>query len=43
MRSVEKSLRNKIDELERIKRQYGEELDIKKLTIHQLKQVLEFY
>lgn len=40
MRSVEKSLRNKIDELERIKRQYGEELDIKKLTIHQLKQEL---
>ncbi|XP_021254331.1 kinesin-like protein KIF20B isoform X2 [Numida meleagris] len=38
MRSEEKSMRNKINELERIKRQLGEELDIKKRTIWQLQQ-----
>lgn len=43
LRSVEKSLRNRIDELEKIKKQFSEELHIKKLTIQQLKQVLEFY
>ncbi|XP_072196291.1 kinesin-like protein KIF20B [Excalfactoria chinensis] len=40
MRSVEISLRNKMDELERIKKQLKEELDSKKLSIQQLKQEL---
>ncbi|NXC45963.1 KI20B protein, partial [Penelope pileata] len=37
MRSEEKYLRNKINELEKIKKQFGEELDIKQRTIQQLK------
>nr|XP_047925108.1 kinesin-like protein KIF20B isoform X1 [Anser cygnoides] len=37
MRSEEKSLRNKVNELEKIKKQFGEELDIKQRAIQQLK------
>ncbi|XP_062436013.1 kinesin-like protein KIF20B [Rhea pennata] len=37
MRSEEKSLRNKVNELEKVKNQLGEELDIKQRTIQQLK------
>ncbi|OXB60517.1 hypothetical protein ASZ78_002148 [Callipepla squamata] len=37
MRSEEKSLRNRVHELERIKKQFGEEQNIKKLAIQELK------
>ncbi|XP_035423307.1 kinesin-like protein KIF20B [Cygnus atratus] len=37
MRSEEKFLRNKVNELEKIKKQFGEELDIKQRAIQQLK------
>ncbi|XP_056209051.1 kinesin-like protein KIF20B isoform X1 [Falco biarmicus] len=37
MRSEEKSLRNKVNELQRIKNQFSEELEIKQRTILQLK------
>ncbi|XP_035753277.1 kinesin-like protein KIF20B isoform X2 [Egretta garzetta] len=37
MRSEEKSLRNKVNELQKIKNQFSEELDIKQRTILQLK------
>ncbi|NXL87199.1 KI20B protein, partial [Alectura lathami] len=37
MRSEERALRNKVNELEKIKRQFGEQLDIKQRTIQQLK------
>lgn len=46
MRSEEKSLRNKVSELEKIKNKFSEELEIKQRTILQLKQVfyyLKFY
>lgn len=39
MRSVEESLRNKMEELERINNQFKDELDYKDYTIQQLKQV----
>ncbi|XP_048803164.1 kinesin-like protein KIF20B [Lagopus muta] len=40
LHSMEKSLRNRIDELEKIKQQFSEELDVKRLTIQQLRQLL---
>ncbi|XP_010220350.1 PREDICTED: kinesin-like protein KIF20B [Tinamus guttatus] len=40
MRSEEKSLRNQVNELEKNKKQLGEELDIKQRTIQQLKKEL---
>lgn len=46
MRSEEKSLRNKVSELQKIKNKFSEELEIKQRTILQLKQVfyyLKFY
>lgn len=46
MRSEEKSLRNKVSELQKIKNKFIEELEIKQRTILQLKQVfyyLKFY
>lgn len=42
MRSEEKSLRNKVNELEKIKKQLSEELDIKQRAIQQFKRVFFF-
>jgi len=42
MRSEEKSLRNKVNELEKIKTQLSEELDIKQRAIQQFKRVFFF-
>lgn len=39
MRSEEKSLRNKVNELQKIKNQLSEELEIKQRTILRLKKV----
>lgn len=42
MRSEEKSLRNKVNELQKIKNQFSAELEIKQRTILQLKKVFYF-
>lgn len=42
MRSEEKSLRNKINELQKTKKQFSEVLEIKQRTILQLKKVFYF-
>jgi len=43
MQAEEKSLRNKISGLQKIKNQFSEELEIKQRTILQLKKVFDFF